>query len=384
MMNIIKIRGDKAEGGKVGEDTYYLYWRWLRDLSIRASLTLLLFSLTSSPALSASGNVKDEGSSHIWSGLKGQKITLFYPGVASWEFVTSDDHRLGSKKINKGKRNCRHCHLTDDGELDLKAREIASGEAKMKRSRRVFEPTPIPGKKGLLEAELKASFDEKYLYINLSWPSAGAGWSQPKGEVLPDRVSLQLNKTNDPFARYGCFITCHNDVESMPLSPSEKAVREHPYYKRINRDDVHLYAYYTRAGSWSEMAGDDLLASLSKDDGILDLWSVTLSDKAAAPLDGWVFEDRRWEDESDVAGTGTHNGGRYTVTFKRALRTDDPFDIQLEGGDTFSLGVAIHDNDVDKRYHYVSYPYKISLGDPGSSKANSKTNGKVDLRAEKR
>ena len=70
----------------------------------------------------------------IWDKAGTQKITLFYPGVVSWEFLNSEDHSLGSRNIQKGKKNCINCHLSTEGGLDLRGNEIAAGKLKMKKA----------------------------------------------------------------------------------------------------------------------------------------------------------------------------------------------------------------------------------------------------------
>ena len=50
-----------------------------------------------------------------WTKAPGADVTLFYPGVASWEFLTSDDHRLGGREIIQARKDCRHCHLGKGG-----------------------------------------------------------------------------------------------------------------------------------------------------------------------------------------------------------------------------------------------------------------------------
>jgi len=302
-----------------------------------------------------------------WSDVGATGIILFYPGATSWEFLSSDDHRLGGRDIKRVRKDCRHCHLSDAGELDLKADDIASGAIKMKRSHKAFEPEPIPGKKGTLAADVKAAYDKDYLYIMVEWAANGSGWRQAKGpESVPDRVSVQLNSVDKHFGKYGCFITCHNDLNSMPESPSGKDVAANPYYGRLGRDDVRLYAFYAR-GPWSEGRGQAELDSLLKEHGRIDLRSVELEGGAAVPLDGWVFDDRGWEKGRDAEeATGSWSGDRYTVVFKVRLGSKDPFDVKVSEGGVVNAGFAIHADGAQKRKHYVSFPYSIGIGVAGA------------------
>lgn len=296
-----------------------------------------------------------------WGGVKGQKMPLFYPGVASWEFLTGDDHRLGGREIKKGRKDCRQCHLSKDWELDLRADEIASGAVKMKRSGNPFEPEPLRGKPGLINAEVKAAFDADFLYVRVEWDSKGASWQAKKSSALsPDRVSIQLNRGERSFARYGCFVACHNDLNTMPASPSKKEVAANPYYSFLGRDDVRLYAFYAR-DSWLKRRSGAELEKKLKEGGRIELVSAELAGGALDAKSGWVFDDRVWDAAPDVEATGAWGNDRYSVVFKKRLRPNDPKDISLNPGAVVSAGIAVHDEGASKRRHYVSFPFSIGL-----------------------
>ncbi len=302
-----------------------------------------------------------------WQKIPSTRITLIYPGTTSFEFLTGDDHRLGGRNILRGKKDCKRCHLSKRNELDLKTAEIVSGVLKKKRSRKPFEPDPISGKKGLLIASLKAAYDDEFIYIMLMWPSTGAAW--PSGSaasgIEADRVSMQINKSNDSFRRYGCFITCHSDLNTMPDGPGVDLVKKDPYYAGAKRKDVRLYAFYTRDGAWNRPIEKGALGALRKGGGLIDLWSMEISEGKGEAMDGWVFDDRRFEAASDIEGSAVwtgRNGGSYRAFFKRKLATGDASDVDIRVGETFSLAVAVHDDNTDKRRHYVSFPSTIGIG----------------------
>lgn len=304
-----------------------------------------------------------------WSKAEASRLTLFYPGVTSWEFLTSEDHRLGGREIKQGRKECRHCHVSKEGELDLKADEIAAGTVKMKRSHNPFEPEPMPGRKGVITAKVQAAYDADYLYIRAEWESKGAGWNQKKSpSAIPDRASIQLNKSDVYFRKYGCFIACHNDLNTMPSSPSKKEVESNPLYKALNRDDVRLYAFYAKT-SWSEPKSEKDLSKKLKEGGRIDLRSVELGEKAATPYNGWVFDDRRWEDGVTPEASGEWAGGKYTAVFKIKLKTKDPYDVSVSDGEAVSAGIAIHEDGAAKRKHYVSFPFTVGLGTDADVKA---------------
>ena len=310
----------------------------------------------------------------IWDKAGTQKITLFYPGVVSWEFLNSEDHSLGSRNIQKGKKNCINCHLSTEGGLDLRGNEIAAGKLKMKKAQKPFEPEPVSAKSGFLNLTIQAAYDEEHIYIKLQWPSQGASWNNAKlsDEGLVDRVAIQLSHGNYDkgyLNRYGCFVTCHNDLNTMPESPSKDKVKGHPYYGALKRDDVRLYAHYTRKGGWADIKGDNDLKALLKDGALIDLWKVEFNGKTAAAEDGWILEDRRKDEKDDIKAEGGWENGKYTVVIKRKLSTDDPRDIQLKEGDAIVFGIAVHDDKTSHRRHYVNLPVTIGLSAEGDIKA---------------
>jgi cytochrome c-type protein NapC len=307
-----------------------------------------------------------------WSKVAAKKITLFYPGTASWEFLNSTDHSLGAKNIKEGKRACPDCHLDKtSGEVDLRAAEIAAGKLKMKQSRKLFEPAPLAGKSGFLDINVQAAYDTSILYVRFQWKSPGLSWNTPKiaEEGMPDRVSMQLNKGKDYFKRYGCFIACHKDLHSMPDSPSEGEVQNHPYYGPLKRKDVRLYAYYTREDGWAKMKKESDLKALLNEGGLIDLWKAEAHGKEIKVEDWSIFEDRTKDDQADVEGTGKWENGEYTVVMKRKLQTGDSKDVQLKEGDEVPIGIALHDNRANLRKHFVSLPLSIGLGAQGVIKA---------------
>lgn len=300
-----------------------------------------------------------------WSKIASQKIVMFYPGVTSWEFLNGDDHRLGGREIKKGKKDCRHCHLSKEGELDLKTDEIAAGVIKMKRSHHPFEPEPLAGKKGVMTATVQAAYDNEFFYFRVEWDSKGSAWQ--KNSATPDRVSIQVNKEEPAFRKYGCFITCHNDLNTMPGSPSKKEVLAKGVYN--GREDVRLYAFYAR-NSWDAVKGGAELDRKLREGGLIDLKSVEYDNGRASVRDGWVFDDRNWEDkEGEYSGAGSWANGRYAAVFRTKLKANDRHDISLSEGDVLSLGLAIHDDGAAKRKHYVSFPFSIGLGAGADIKA---------------
>ncbi|MEK7842574.1 MAG: ethylbenzene dehydrogenase-related protein, partial [Deltaproteobacteria bacterium] len=295
-------------------------------------------------------------------------VNFFYTGVASWEFLTSNDHGVGRVPVVKKKKTCRECHISKDGTFDIQVPEITKGSLTMNASRKSFEPNPIPNKPAMIDAMFQVTYDSDYVYVRMQWNSAGKSWNSADDDKndKPDRVAIQMNLGQEEFSKFGCFIACHNDQNTMPDSPSKDKVAKHPYYAKLKRDDVHLYAFYTRNNGWEDIKDDTSLADLLEKDGLIDLWVVGIKGKNMEVKDEFVFADRRDDSKNDIEASGTWENGKYTVIMKRKLVTLDQEDIQLKAGSSFNIGLAIHDDGAQKRQHYVSFPVSIGLGTKGT------------------
>lgn len=321
---------------------------------------VVFFSLSISNSLAAEPN---------WSLIKQTEIKMFYPGIANWDFLNSIDHKLGARYINKGKKSCAGCHIGDGGEYDLMTDEIANGSLKMKITGKLFEPNPLPEKEGYLSSKIQAAYDSEFIYIRVEWKSKGTSWYASENGS-PDRVALQINKDQKLFKKYGCMLSCHSSVDSMPNSASTDAVRKHPYYSKKKRDKVRLYTSYSRkeGGGWADMKSDEELKALALEGSFIDIWEARIEGNNVVTKDGWILEDRDY-DKNDVSASGAYENGEYSVVFKRKLNTAQPKDVSLVDGDQFSFAVAIHENKAKKRQHYVSFPLTVGLGTEGTIRA---------------
>ncbi|MCK4738455.1 MAG: hypothetical protein KAT46_00760 [Deltaproteobacteria bacterium] len=340
-----------------------------RGIFIFFSVMFLLFS---SPSESQSAEPN-------WSSISKKTITLFYPGQTSWEFLNSRDHGLGARNIKRVKKSCNKCHVDESGVFDLMADEIATGKKKKKKTKAPFEPKPLPGKKGFMDAEVQAAFDANFIYMKVSWKSIGASSKDATlaGENLADRISIQFNKKHKHFKKYGCFIACHDTNRYMPLSPSKDMVKANPYYSKIKRDEVKLYAFYTRnqkqdgknkLWEWDDFIDKGSLTALTSE-GMMDLWEAEFKGSKVEAEDEWIFEDRQKDKQGDLEASGGWKNGSYSVVFKRKLSTGDKYDVELASGDTITLGIAIHDGKMGGRQHYVTFPITLGIGAKGDIKA---------------
>lgn len=281
-----------------------------------------------------------------WGKVEVKTIKVFYPGVASWEFMKGKDHGTGAGPVKTQKKTCAECHIGETGDYDINADKIISGELQMADSKDPLEPEPIAGAKGFLDVAVQAAYDAENIYLRLQWPGSGASVADPSlaKDDKADRVSIQIADKIGTFRDYGCFITCHADQEGMPENRGE---------------EVKLYGYYTRSKDGGMVGQDKLDGYLSKGQ-FIDLWEASFAGSEVKTEDMYVLQDRL-DDNNDLTATGNYENGTYTVVITRKLSTGDAKDIAFADGSAFTIGVAIHDDKQHGRKHYTSFPISIGL-----------------------
>ncbi|MEK7820537.1 MAG: ethylbenzene dehydrogenase-related protein, partial [Pseudomonadota bacterium] len=63
------------------------------------------------------------------------------------------------------------------------------------------------------------------------------------------------------------------------------------------------------------------------------------------------------------ATKGTWKDGTYTLVWRRKLNTGNPADDKImKVGGTYTIGLAVHDDNVTTRFHHVSFPLSLGIG----------------------
>jgi hypothetical protein len=395
-----------------------------------------------------------------WSAVPERTITVFFPGQASWEFLTSSEHP-GSEQVASG-TNCQTCHA---------GQEKDKGEKLAKHAR--LEPNPIAGKQGALDVSVRAAFDDQYIYMRFEWAAAAPGashelwrydgtrwvpWGGPKPDatkanIAPsyeERLAVMFTERNVPaadgaktgFNQAGCFIACHSSMTDMSREVRGDSVRNHPYLGRsgLNSSDIRHYLLLTRTatdetGGWDKVKTKPDIDRLKAEGSFLDLWQwrsyrsspvgyagddyvleYRLSDSGrtpfttpaqpsfmydqaktgfraipearfnellprlplimggnAVPLDPAVRfalgdllprNILRTPDGSgaDVLANGAWARGRWVVELRRKLVTGNQDDKPFVAGRVYRFGVAVFNDMVTGRYHFVSFTQTLGLG----------------------
>ena len=269
-----------------------------------------------------------------WGSVKPVKLTLFYPGQSSLEWVMDKAEHSAVPDIVDKKRTCAKCHMGDANEVGDKI--VKGGPVGNKKAS--IEPKPIAGKAGHLPVQLQIAHDGNKIYFRLEWNSPKGG--APKQDNKNDMKATILfdgGGTVESANLNGCWATCHDDLRSMKTAKDDKKT------KYIKDADVAGGKFY-------------------------DLMQFR-SGKGEKPVDGYVADKRVMEGgKSLVAAEGKKEGDKWVVTFERELAAKGTGDHTIAAGKMYNFGVAIHEDYSSARYHYVSLGYQFALDEQGKEK----------------
>lgn len=264
-----------------------------------------------------------------WSKVPQRKITLFYPGQASLEWVMNKpDHSAVPDIVNK-KRTCAKCHAGDANEI---GDNIVAGKP-LGSSKTVLEPTPPAGKVGSIPVMFQAAHDGDKIYFRFEWvpPKIGTKKLDKKNEV---KLTMMFDGggTVEGAEINGCWATCHSDLRTMKNAKDDKKTK---YIKNGN------------------------LASGK----FMDLMQYRSGEKK--PADGYVAESRYMEGgKALVKAEGKKEGNKWVVTLERTLAGGGKGDHAIAANKVYNFGFAIHEDYTNARFHYVSLGYQFGLDKP--------------------
>ncbi|MHB1400848.1 MAG: ethylbenzene dehydrogenase-related protein [Thiobacillus sp.] len=264
-----------------------------------------------------------------WSKVPQRKMTLFYPGQASLEWVMNKpDHSAVPDIVNK-KRTCAKCHAGDANEI---GDNIVAGKP-LGSSKTVLEPTPPAGKVGSIPVMFQAAHDGDKIYFRFEWvpPKIGTKKLDKKNEV---KLTMMFDGggTVEGAEINGCWATCHSDLRTMKNAKDDKKTK---YIKNGN------------------------LASGK----FMDLMQYRSGEKK--PADGYVAESRYMEGgKALVKAEGKKEGNKWVVTLERTLAGGGKGDHAIAANKVYNFGFAIHEDYTNARFHYVSLGYQFGLDKP--------------------
>lgn len=303
-----------------------------------------------------------------WNAVPAADLTLFYPGQASFEWVQNGKTHGGARPLTKGGDSCMTCHAAELEAIGNKI--VAGGET---------EPTPIPGKRGIINTTIQAAHDDENLYVRVQWPDAphnpapfvDGGKMDPDNQV---KVAMMIAGTGIEMGETtGCWASCHADNTYMPFDPGAEAIAGNAdvagrleatdtitKYLTESRTKVEVKGRRGKAqGGWDKLKSADEISQLFEDGTYLDLLRVYADGTSS---NGYLLE-RRIVNDGEMSAEANLSAGIWTVVFSRPLNSGAPGDIPLEPGKTYTVGFAIHDDYAAARFHHVTLNTSLALDD---------------------
>jgi cytochrome c-type protein NapC len=313
-----------------------------------------------------------------WDKAGGHKITIFYPGETSLEWVLNGRDHGGARPFTKGGERCVTCHDAETADMGEK---MVTGEK--------AESSPIPGKRGSIPVTVNTTYDSEYLYMKFSWPDTKhtavpfveGGKMDPEN---PIKLAVMFATDDVEYAdRAGCWATCHHDANSMPDAPDQTTLDGSEFKERLDiSNGVTKYLKESRSkleikgrrgkkkGGWDKLVAQADIDSNLNDGKFMDI--VRYSSGTSIVEDGHILEQRNMKADTSSEFNATLKGGKWVVLMKRKLVSDKKGDINLSLDKVYNFGFAIHDDYSDSRFHHVSLGYKLGFD-----------NAEVELNAKK-
>ena len=270
------------------------------------------FAAFAGPAVAADASTID------WGRVPASKVTLFYPGQSSYEWLRGK-HK-GAEEVLRGDA-CVSCHL---GEEKKKGDRLVKGGA--------LEPTPVKGKLGWVDLDVRAAYDAKNAYFRFQWKTQnpyggtehqylrfdGAQWKvygYPKLDkvvqegkepgIYEDRMTLMIDDGKVPgFDKQGCWLTCHDGQRDMPHQFTKEEVAANALLSAIKKSDVRKYLPATRTdpSDWKTGKSVNEIAAIKAAGGFVDLiqWRAHRSHAVGMADDGYVLEFRLSDEGKDM------------------------------------------------------------------------------------
>lgn len=307
-----------------------------------------------------------------WDTVAATDVTLFYPGQASFEWVKNGKTHGGARPLTKGGDACTTCHAA---ELETIGNKIVAGGD--------LEPTPIPGKRGTINASVQATHDDENFYVRIQWPDAGhhpapfvdGGKMDPDNQI---KVAMMITGAHIELGEpAGCWASCHADNTYMPFEPDAEAIAANAdvaaqlqatdtitKYLTESRTKVEVAGRRGKAqGGWDKMKSAEEIDQLLADGTVLDLLRVYADGTAS---NGYILE-RRVKNDGEMSAEANLSAGIWTVVFSRPLNSGAPGDVPLEAGKTYTVGFAIHDDYAAARFHHVTLNTSLALDDESAT-----------------
>jgi cytochrome c-type protein NapC len=320
-----------------------------------------------SPALTSPSTATPAQAANVpvnWDKAAALEVPLFYPGQTGLEWVLKGTDHGGARAVRKGGDRCFECHGKE---------QPAMGEKMVSGAK--AETTPIAKKRAAVNLSVKAAHDGKNLYVRFQWPDgphtpapfASGGKMDPDNQI---KLAMMITGSEiDMGEQSGCWVTCHQDSRYMSEAPKTEGISADLKQRLKITDGPTKYLAESRTavelsnpprGGWDKVKPQADLDALMKAGTLMEL-SRFKSGKGGVSENGYVLEKRASEGGVPTTFQGGLAGGIWTVTMIRPLKAGKPGFQDLAPGNLYTVGIALHDDFTNARFHHISLEYKLGI-----------------------
>ncbi len=302
-----------------------------------------------------------------WASVEGKDIPVFFPGQTSFEWVFKGSDHGGARALKKIQDPCAECHEGEQIEMGAKIVDGSKAE----------DPAfVIPDKRPGFAVNVKAAHDGANLYMHFRWPDTAhtpapfvdGGKMDPENQ---SKLAVMIDDDKSEHASYaGCWVTCHHDSRYMPDHPKAAAgdaasrldvSHGITKYTVDSRTELEIRGNEGPRGGWDKLKPAADIDAMKAAGTFMDLSRWLSSGKSEA---GYVLDQRVLAPSEKIKYEGGLRDGQWVVTMTRPLNMGSPGFVNIEAGNVYTLGFAIHDDYSFARFHHVSLEYKLGLDNP--------------------
>jgi hypothetical protein len=207
-------------------------------------------------------------------------------------------------------------------------------------------------------------------YLPGSRTDEGASWDQTKSpeEIAALKAEGQFLDLMQWRAHRSNPIDMADDGYVLEYRLSDAGTG--PFSWNVDRKTMTPKFMFDEAKVGSKALTVDAIGDPSKPYAIISEENAVSYDPDAGWQEGDVLPGRllsRADAEGSAADNravqGTWEDSVWTVTWTRPLDAGHPEDDKiLREGETYNVGLAVHDDNVTTRFHFVSFPFTLGIG----------------------
>lgn len=229
---------------------------------------------------------------------------------------------------------------------------------------------PIFGAAGLKESDIRK-------YLALTRTDAAASWDKTKSREEIDKIKAAgdfLDLMQWRAARSGP-VGMADDGYVLEYRNFDEG--KNPFSWNIDRKTMTPLHMFDAAKVGAKALRAEDIGNAAKPAAIIKETNAVPFDPNAGWKEGDILPGRllsrtgaKGSAADNDAAFGTWNDGTYTLVWRRKLDSGHPADDKImKVGGTYTIGLAVHDDNVTTRFHHVSFPLTLGIGVDADIKA---------------